>query len=73
LTLLYLHCLFIYLMWLWNKYTLLYLFIYKANNMVENVKKQLMIFRTRGKTINLNDLSAVFDSHNINVANPDHH
>ncbi len=61
-------------MWLWNKYTLIYLFIYKANNMVVNVKKkQFMIFRTRGKTINLNDLSAVFDRNDINVANPDHH
>jgi hypothetical protein len=45
---------------------------FKANKMALNVKKtQYIIFRTRGKKIDLSDLDVVFDSNDLNNANPD--
>ncbi len=45
---------------------------FKANKMAVNVKKtQYIIFRTRGKKINLSDLDVVFNSNDLNNANPD--
>jgi hypothetical protein len=40
--------------------------------MAVNVKKtKYIIFRTRGKKINLSDLDVVFNSNDLNIANPD--
>jgi hypothetical protein len=45
---------------------------FKANKMAVNVKKtQYIIFRTRGKKITLSDLDVVFNSNDLNNANPD--
>jgi hypothetical protein len=45
---------------------------FKANKMAVNVKKtQYIIFRTRGKKVDLSDLDVVFNSNDLNNANPD--
>ena len=45
---------------------------FKANKMAVNVKKtQYIIFRTRGKKIDLSDMDVVFNSNDLNTTNPD--